>query len=62
MAAGYADEILLASDGAGLNELPEGAAAVLAQLYQLAPSNGNFSGAQPQKRESNQRRLIANRV
>jgi hypothetical protein len=34
----------------------------LAQLYQLAPSNGNFRGSQAQKRESNQRRPIADRL
>jgi hypothetical protein len=34
----------------------------LAQLNQLGRSNRNFWGAPPQKRESNQRRLIANRL
>jgi hypothetical protein len=37
-------------------------AALLTQLYQLAPLNGNFSVVRGQKRESNQRRPIANRV
>ncbi len=34
----------------------------LAQLYQLAPSNGNFLGVPAQKRESNQQPPIANRL
>jgi hypothetical protein len=34
----------------------------LAQLKQLASLTGNFYGAPAQKRESNQRRLIANRL
>ncbi len=36
--------------------------ASLAQLYQLAPSNGNFLGVPAQKRESNQQPPIANRL
>ena len=35
---------------------------VLPQLKQLASLTGNFCGARAQKRESNQRRLIANRL
>ena len=38
------------------------AALGLAQLYQLAPSNSDFYGAPARKRESNQRRPIANRL
>src|SRR6266481_5993505 len=34
----------------------------LSQLYQLAPSNGNFLGVPAQKRESNQQPPIANRL
>jgi hypothetical protein len=35
---------------------------LLAQLYQLTPSNDYFWGVPARKRESNQRRPIANRV
>jgi hypothetical protein len=34
----------------------------LAQLYQLEASNSDFCGVPAQKRESNQRRLIATRL
>jgi hypothetical protein len=34
----------------------------LAQLYQLARSNGDFQGVSARKSESNQRRPIANRL
>jgi len=35
---------------------------VLAQLYQLAHSNGDFQGVPARKRESDQWRAIANRL
>ncbi len=35
---------------------------ILAQLYQLAHSNGDFQGVPARKRESDQRRPIVNRL
>src|SRR5712671_4635296 len=40
----------------------QGAANLLAQLYQLARSNGDFQGVPARKRESDQRRPIVNRL
>ena len=40
----------------------ESAASSLAQLYQLAHSNGDFQGVLGRKSESDQRRPIANRL